>query len=83
MNGICCIEWAEKISASLPSHTTCVSFSYINEKTRQIEILNLEKAIKGDKEMQDFELESFPIGVDHSQKVKSPSTAVSRLKSAE
>ncbi len=57
--------------------------------------LNLETAVQGNKVMQDFELESPPMGVDHSQKVKAtpigsdysskdcinllPSTAVSRL----
>ena len=56
---------------------------------------NLETVVQGDKVMQDFELESLPIGVDHSQKVKatpigsdydskdrvnlSPSTAVARF----
>ena len=57
--------------------------------------LNLETAVQGDKVMQDFELEPFEMGADHSQKVKAPtisngygskdcvnlppSTAVSRL----
>jgi len=31
---------------------------------------NLETAVQDDKVMQDFELESLPMGVDHSQKVK-------------
>jgi hypothetical protein len=55
----------------------------------------LETAVKGDKVMQDFDLESLEMGADHSQKVKaapitsdygskdcvdlSPSTAVSRI----
>jgi UTP---glucose-1-phosphate uridylyltransferase len=58
--------------------------------------LNLETAVQDDKVMQDFELESFLMGGDHSQKVKEPfirsdygskdcinvssSNAVSRLK---
>jgi hypothetical protein len=58
--------------------------------------LNLEKAVQDDKVMQDFELESFLMGGNHSQKMKAPpirsdygskdcvnlssSTAVSRLK---
>lgn len=58
-------------------------------------ILKTAAAVQGDKVIQDLESESFPIGVDHSQKVKatligkdygsrdcvnlSPSTAVSRM----
>jgi tRNA threonylcarbamoyladenosine biosynthesis protein TsaE len=37
--GICCIEWAEKIGSSLPSQAFNVSFSYLSEKARQIEIV--------------------------------------------
>ncbi len=37
--GICCLEWAEKITSSLPTHTFKVIFSHLGEKTRQIEIL--------------------------------------------
>ena len=65
------------------------------KKIKTYSTLTLETAVQGDKVMQDFELESLPIGVDHSQKVKAisigndysskdcvnlaPSTAVSRL----
>ena len=58
-------------------------------------LLILETAVQDNKVMQDFELESLPMGVDHSQKVKATpigsdysskdcvnllsSTAVSRL----
>lgn len=37
--GICCIEWAEKIPKYLPSHSIRVSLTYLDEMTRQIEIL--------------------------------------------
>jgi tRNA threonylcarbamoyladenosine biosynthesis protein TsaE len=37
--GICCIEWAEKIASSLPPHTFKITFSYLGEKARQIEVL--------------------------------------------
>lgn len=36
--GICCIEWAEKIPASLPSSAIRVTFQYLEEGSRQIEI---------------------------------------------
>ena len=36
--GICCIEWAEKIKDALPSHTRCISLSYLGEQARKIEI---------------------------------------------
>jgi len=35
-------------------------------------IIILETAVQDNKVMQDFELESLPMGVDHSQKVKAP-----------
>ncbi len=38
-DGICCIEWAEKIAPSLPSHAYIVTLSYVGENARQIEIL--------------------------------------------
>ena len=37
--GICCIEWSEKIAALLPPHTFKINFSYLGEKTRQVEII--------------------------------------------
>jgi tRNA threonylcarbamoyladenosine biosynthesis protein TsaE len=37
-NGICCIEWAEKIVSSLPAHAFSVTLSYLGERARQIEI---------------------------------------------
>ncbi len=36
--GICCIEWAEKILGALPPHAHKVTFSYVGENARQIEI---------------------------------------------
>lgn len=36
--GICCIEWAEKIPASLPPHALRVTFQYLGEDARQIQI---------------------------------------------
>jgi tRNA threonylcarbamoyladenosine biosynthesis protein TsaE len=38
-DGICCIEWAEKIESSLPSHAFKVNFSHLGQKAREIEIL--------------------------------------------
>jgi tRNA threonylcarbamoyladenosine biosynthesis protein TsaE len=37
--GICCVEWAEKIAASLPGHAVKVIFSYLSEEMRQIQII--------------------------------------------
>jgi tRNA threonylcarbamoyladenosine biosynthesis protein TsaE len=37
-DGICCVEWAEKIASSLPSKAFRVTLTYLEEKTRQIEI---------------------------------------------
>lgn len=37
-DGICCIEWAEKIPASLPQTAIRVTFQYLEEGSRQIEI---------------------------------------------
>ncbi len=39
LQGICCIEWAEKLGALLPSHAHRVTLSYTGEGSRQIEIL--------------------------------------------
>ena len=41
--GICCIEWAEKIASILPLETIQVSFVYLEEGTRQIEITRNQK----------------------------------------
>lgn len=40
-DGICCIEWAEKIASLLPARTFKIHFSYLGEKTRQIEMTKL------------------------------------------
>ena len=37
--GICCIEWAEKIIDALPTHAHKVTFSYVGEYAREIEII--------------------------------------------
>jgi tRNA threonylcarbamoyladenosine biosynthesis protein TsaE len=37
--GICCIEWADKLGSLLPPHAHCVTFTYTGEGTRRIEIL--------------------------------------------
>lgn len=37
-DGICCIEWAEKIAPLLPSHTINVRLSYLTEHERHLEI---------------------------------------------
>jgi tRNA threonylcarbamoyladenosine biosynthesis protein TsaE len=37
-DGISCIEWADKINAILPSNAVRVTFSYLGENKRQIEI---------------------------------------------
>ena len=39
VDGICCIEWAEKIASILPPHTFKINFSYLGEKEREIEIM--------------------------------------------
>src|SRR5262249_22701423 len=39
--GICCIEWAEKISSALPPNVIHVNFSYCGEEKRHIEISGL------------------------------------------
>ena len=36
--GICCIEWADKILSSLPTHTVRITFSHLGAMTRRIEI---------------------------------------------
>ena len=36
--GICCIEWAEKITSILPPTTITVTFFHLREETRQIDI---------------------------------------------
>jgi tRNA threonylcarbamoyladenosine biosynthesis protein TsaE len=36
--GICCVEWAEKISGALPENTIKVIFSYLSEEKRQIQV---------------------------------------------
>jgi tRNA threonylcarbamoyladenosine biosynthesis protein TsaE len=38
-DGICCVEWAEKIASSLPIHAFKVIFSHLGETRRQIEIV--------------------------------------------
>lgn len=35
-NGICCIEWPERIKKILPKHFTRVDITHVNENTRQI-----------------------------------------------
>lgn len=41
--GICCLEWAEKISSKLPINTYFVNIAYSGEESRQIEITKREK----------------------------------------
>jgi|HubBroStandDraft_4_1064222.scaffolds.fasta_scaffold48062_3 tRNA threonylcarbamoyladenosine biosynthesis protein TsaE len=38
-DGICCIEWAENIAASLPPQAFKVTLSHLGENARQIEIV--------------------------------------------
>ncbi len=53
-------------------HCACISRIdwQIIKKLPKKTIFILETAVRNDKVMQDFELESLPIGGDHSQKVK-------------
>lgn len=37
--GVCCLEWAEKIESLFPPETYSVKLSYLNEGSRQIEII--------------------------------------------
>lgn len=37
-DGICCIEWAEKIESILPSNTIHVRLSHLTERSRQIDV---------------------------------------------
>lgn len=37
-NGICCIEWTERIADLLPPNTIKVSLAHLNETTREITI---------------------------------------------
>lgn len=41
-DGICCIEWSEKIASLLPKGTICIRMSHLNESSRQIDITLLE-----------------------------------------
>ncbi len=36
--GICCLEWAEKISSKLPANTYFIAITYLGEQSRQIAI---------------------------------------------
>ncbi|MBA3817202.1 MAG: tRNA (adenosine(37)-N6)-threonylcarbamoyltransferase complex ATPase subunit type 1 TsaE [Parachlamydiaceae bacterium] len=36
--GICCIEWSEKIASLLPPGTICVRMAHLDESSRQIDI---------------------------------------------
>lgn len=38
--GICCIEWSERISPILPAHTIRVEMTHQNEEIRRIEIIS-------------------------------------------
>jgi tRNA threonylcarbamoyladenosine biosynthesis protein TsaE len=37
--GICCIEWADKISSLLPKNTWSVTLSYLGQESREISII--------------------------------------------
>jgi tRNA threonylcarbamoyladenosine biosynthesis protein TsaE len=39
-DGICCIEWSEKIELLLPSSTIKVKLSHVNETSRAIEVFS-------------------------------------------
>ncbi len=40
--GICCIEWAERISSLLPEHTLCITFERVSPTKRKISLHELE-----------------------------------------
>jgi tRNA threonylcarbamoyladenosine biosynthesis protein TsaE len=40
-NGVCCIEWAERIIDILPDETITVSLTHVSETERLIEVKNL------------------------------------------
>lgn len=42
-DGICCIEWSEKIVSVLPPETICIRMAHLNESSRQIDITLLEE----------------------------------------
>ena len=39
-NGICCIEWSERITELLPSSTIQVHLSHVSETSRSIEVIS-------------------------------------------
>ena len=53
-----------------PSAFVVLSWFAVDGTAWKMKWLNLETAVQDNKVMQDFESESFPMGADHSQKVK-------------
>lgn len=45
-NGVCVIEWAEKIVQILPADAFFISFDYVDENTRKIVIKGLKDRLK-------------------------------------
>lgn len=41
--GICCIEWSEKIASLLPPETICIRMAHLDEGRRQIDITLTEE----------------------------------------